>query len=221
MRLLEMKKLPQRAGLAKLNFQEVERWDQVGRENDVITLARDPLAELFLIKKGEQFIFCHGESVYFGGTDEQPFFVQVKRDLLCALLRDGEQGFYDALKPEQVKRTEQTFKVQAKRQGDIFAVPVPYSWEQISRGFVMLTGEDGEIYETEGKYKSPFRVFGTRHVLKGKCTSLNQMNNGSYYGDNPLYAEGVIEAPDHSPLKLKGVHLLAQAEGLVRPSEAD
>lgn len=212
MRLFEMASRPTEAGLAKLRFSSMEGGGRSLplRERADIFLPDDPDLEFFPIKGGAQFLLSRrgGRGGYwFGGTDENPFLVELQAKLFLSFVTCGEEGFYADLKPQVVTRLEQELRVSARRQGDIFAVPVPLSLETLRQASIILSREELQLESVESLH-----VFGTRHELTGLSYDLDV---GSILG------EGVLRAPDHSPLELKGVHLIAQAEGLLHPERAD
>ncbi len=208
-----MRNLPKKAGLAKLHY-ERNRHKTPFRKSADIVLPDDPEMELFFLMNGKQFLLRieNSETQYwFGGTDERPFLVRLKEEPFRAFQKEGDNLFYATLKPKTITKFEQTFQVLAKRQGDIFAVPVPHSWDELQRASLICLGVKRE---PESVKLQP--IFGTRHRLTG-LYSENIELFGSYY---PL-GEGVLEAPDHSPLKLERMHLIVQAQNLYDPRSAD
>ena len=189
-------------------------------------------AEFHLLNDGLQFLYRippvessrgyrYNGSLFFGGTDENPFLVELNPGLYDLFIRDGEDKFYDALKPELIERVERKWGISnTKRQGDIFASPLPISWEEIEKVIYLYFFEMPERREVKEE-----SLFGTRHRITGLYVEDVQTH---YRGQRrcgvfPLYSigEGIIEAPDHSPLELEGVHLLAQASGLADSRQAD
>ena len=247
MKLAEMESLPERAGLARLNFvskagDRVLK-DQFGRSvlafrrDDTIFLINNPQAELFWLKNGNQFLFVGpnfiwelGRSqIWFGGTDEQPFLVNLEPEAYQAFLDHGEAGFYQALKPKIIKAIEEEFGVSSKRQGDIFAVPIGFSWQELSRLSLLVSEE-----KLQPQPVSLMSLFGTRHRFSGQISYLEHLaslshkldERDTYLGQglkvvDTYLAEGLVEAPDHSPLELKGVHLLSQTAYLADREHAD
>jgi hypothetical protein len=238
--------IPKQAGLAHIHVGSVEdgimkdgvRWevpyDHGRREiQDVSVPERfgediflPPVrnAEFHLLNDGSQFLYRippvessrgyrYSGSLYFGGTDENVFLVQLEQRLYNLFIKDGEDRFYDALKPEPIKNVEEKWKIVTKRQGDIFASPLPISWEEIEKVIYLYLFKKPEVVEVEEK-----TIFGTRHKITGPC--IENLQTKTY---RPSYsiAEGLIEAPDHTPLELEGLHLLAQTNGLVDPTQAD
>lgn len=202
---------PKKAGVAELHFDSKTATPQRDGTHLTLPLVRD--AEFFALKGGEQFVADFGSQFgyqgtrfWFGGTDEGPFLVGLQEKPVKRLLEDGEDGFFDALKPNLVKRLERELKVTTRRQGDIFAVPLPWSWHEVNALSLCLTGKIVAA--------SPFRVkqipvLDTRHRLTGKALQTLPI------------ATGVLSAPDHKPLRLSGLHWFAQAEGLWDPENAD
>lgn len=213
MRLYEMKRLPELAGSASLEFSQ--KYGMPLRKDSTIYLPKDDNVEFFPLLSGKQFILWvsgHNESgCFFGGTDEQPFLVRLKQEYLAYFARNGEKGFLESLKPRLIYRAEHIFKMSAIRQGDIFAVPLPYSWKELDK-MQELCFDIG----INPKSVKNVSLFGTRHTITGAiCT-------GTLMGMNELsLGEGILSAPDHAPRELKGPHLLAQADGLYSPRNAD
>lgn len=166
--------------------------------------------------------------MFFGGTDENPFLVELDRSVMSVVQRIpecGEDTFYQSLKPQRVKQLEGRLGVPAKRQGDIFAVPVGWTWEQL-RTLAHLI--DLTVIGGDGTKEETMQVFDTRHVLKGRWLEMvtyrvkYQVEYQRVEGTTTtLFTEGTLEAPDHSPLVLDGVYVLVQADFLARPREAD
>lgn len=214
MRLFEMVKRPETAGLAKLAFGK----DAMPRRDEKeILLPDSPDVDFFSLLGGKQFLVRLGRDVvsepqlWFGGTDEQPFLVRLMYETFKAFQEGGQRAFYDRLKPAIATKLEKTFDTTAQRQGDIFAVRVPYSWKQMGAGRLMFLG-----WETVPKSVKHFTLFNTRHSLNG-----THLKGAELFGDRYEIGEGVIEAPDHTRLELKGVHILVQARNLWEPEKAD
>ena len=214
MKLFELHTLPKTAGLAEL--EPGKNWQPV-RDGKKINIPFFPEVEFFVLKDGDQFLLrfsCDNRYQYFfGGTDEQPFLVQLRDEPFFAFVRGGEQGFFEALKPPMIRELEKIYQTTAKRQGDIFAMPIPYTWQELQDAIFVSCGRKLEI---EGGPKNMGSdVFHTRHNLKGKVIKYGLEHEIRMFG------EGVLEAPDHAPVKLEGVHLLGQATGLFDPPRAD
>lgn len=215
MKLFEMgTKAPTSAGKARLVFTK----DVVvpTLEDEVIRLPADPEAEFFPLKDGDQFLFrCSipperrgdsaQQSVWFGGTDEQrPFSVRLHEDAFSAFIRGRERGFYNSLKPEVI-RVMETRSRKAKRQGDIFAVLFPLTWEELTTAQGLIERSSLDIQEVD---QAP--VYNTRHRFTGRIVQSFYLKR-SY---SVILGCGVLTAPDHEPLKLGSVHVLAQAANL-------
>lgn len=219
MKLFEMRSVPKKAGQAKLQFgYRGSAHTPPFRESADIVLPDNPESEFFPLMNGEQFLLRlvgsgrDSETQYwFGGTDERPFLVRLRDEPFRSFQKEGDDSFYTALKPEVITKFEQAFQVASKRQGDIFAVPVPHTWDEIQRASLLCLGTKQEPRNV--KYQP---IFETRHKLNGLC-----MERARIFGDNHTLGEGVLEAPDHSPLKLERVHLIIQARNLYEPRLAD
>lgn len=214
MRLFEMKTVPKKAGLAIIKF---GRKDGVHktlpfRENTDIVLPDDPELEFFPLMNGEQFLLhlVNGED-WFGGTDERPFLVRLDEEPFQAFREEGENSFYAALKPKVITEFERTFQVASKRQGDIFAVPIPFTWNEIQAASLLCLGTKQEPQSVKSQ-----PMFETRHKLDGLYGEKILM-----FGKFFSFVEGVLEAPDHSSLTLSGIHMIAQAQNLYNPRLAD
>lgn len=208
MRLMEYGygQLPQRAGEAKLEFARAVGMPT--RKEDLIQLDFDPKFEFFPLKKGEQFLFV-GIGVWFGGTDENPFLVRLKDEVFSRFLLDGEEGFYDQLKPARIKLLEKRTCTIAKRQGDFFAFPMLQGWKTFDIASNCIA--DSEF--PGPKDCAAKKLFGTRHLLTGQAILL-------LHGTSCV-AEGVLKAPDHEDLVMEGVHYVSQANLLWSPPDAD
>lgn len=200
--------VPQKAGKARLEFKGSEL---PSRKDDLLKLPRvngnqddwdwrmvelQPDWNQFLLYSAER----NSAGMWFGGTDENPFLVRLDR----TPVRTAEM-FYESLVPGVIRVMAKALKIQWFRQGDIFAVPAS-TWEAVTMAAVLngVNQEGPQAWEQEA-------LFGTRHIATG--TGL-QTKGGAVF-------EGVIEAPDHAPLTLKGPHLLAQTAHLHNPKTAD
>ncbi len=216
MRVVEMD-LPKAAGAAKLRFlapHEMPGREISLRKKDEIFLAHTEEARFYPLKKGEQFLYTNdggrGRSLYFGGMDESPFLVELEMAAFENLL-DGEEAFFDGLKPTWLRNTERETKKRAKRQGDFFAFSSTKDLSTFLR-LHMSRGNNATVHIVE-----KLSLEGTRHQFSGMYLSVfNNARERIGFG-----GEGTIEAPDHALLKLDGPHIITQALHLVRPKEAD
>lgn len=175
------------------------------------------------------------EWVYFGGIDEGPFLVELA-------VRDGDDGgwtawkylakeparFYEYIKPWRIQRLEENEpyvagkqKIKTRRQGDIWAYPLSYDWGDVDKFIALTNVLRDDRYGVWGVYankvwpnKHPASVLDTRHTL----------HDGTYlarHDHHMTFVEGRLEAPDHTPMVLKGVHYIAQTEHLAIPEKAD
>lgn len=211
MRFYEMSRLPRSAGLAVLEYEECEGRANPFRSGRHLHLPGCPDAEFFPLRGGEQFLLRHwrgGESepqIWFGGTDEQPFLVRLGSAAFSPFMRGGEDGFFAGLRPAVVNEFEVQLRLPTRRQGDIFALPLPYKWREIVRGMGRGVATEPETYTGP--------VFGTRHMITSpRALQLNPTQ---------MIAEGLLEAPDHGPLRLDVPHLLSQTAHLHDPQRAD
>lgn len=212
--LYKMKEKPTKAGMAQLHFGQQGLLGQlllppsISRSGNHIVLSDNPGLDFYPLKDGEQFLadeYDHG--VWFGGTDERPFLVRIESSLLSDYKHGGEEAFFESLKPERIRQVEQDEGIATKRQGDIFAVTLTVTWSALLQ--VMRVTDRFAPRPLSVKQESLFR---TRHLLTG-LQLVHILSNGNHR-DPIVFADGIIRAPDHKPLELNGVHLLAQARGL-------
>lgn len=173
-------------------------------ENTIVLPPTEEIDAFSLIAKGKKFLLDCDAGYFFGGKDEAPFVVQIESEAYSEFRQNGEEAFFDYLKPELIKLIETVFKRKAKRQGEIWAVPLgQLGTEQASALIKAFSGGEEEMVEVEGFIV----VFDTGHCLTGK-----RYDSADYsYNDRTvagLIAEGTLTAPDHKPLELKGPHLL-------------
>ncbi|MFA6898512.1 MAG: hypothetical protein WC250_03860, partial [Candidatus Paceibacterota bacterium] len=208
MKLFEFRgKLPARAGKAELRFGNPTHADFVAfRDGKTIRLVGRAQDEFYPLLDGRQFIYrAPNDVVFFGGTDEEPFLVQLSRRPMDVFIEDGEEAFFESLFPDQARLAEKLFGTKTVRQGDIFATPVGIPWEELERYEKLFSGR--EIPVASGKSLSP--VLSTRHRLKGRIhlTKVFGISDGQV-------GEGLLSAPDHESKELKGVHTLHQTSYL-------
>lgn len=212
--------LPRKAGIAVLNW-GARTPSRVGK---TITLPTFDGVEFFPLLSGAQFLL-HAPGLapglneaFFGGTDEQPFLVQLEPSVVATFRSGGEQEFYTALKPVAVDRLEERFSSHALRQGDWFAVRFP-DWSRAKYWAQCSFHRDGEC-NSGATEKGIVAVGGTRHTLKGRflapCRMMQELRSNC-----PLVGEGVLEAPDHADKVLKGPHAFFQTARLANPEAAD
>ena len=217
MRLFELDSLPEKAGVATI------RWDKgiPLRKEGEIRLPQDDDVQYFPLQRGAQFLVVvpvrddRGRTnprLFFGGTDERPFLVEMNPDALLGL-KKGELGFYDAIKPEGAKFCEEKFGTKAIRQGDWFAVPIPLNWGSV-HGLLGLFFPDHKV--VTGKEKG-ISIGGTRHLLIDGQLVTMPLNR---FGCTAI-AEGLLRAPDHKDKVLKGPYMLFQTRHLTEPQKAD
>ena len=227
MRLVEFgKTLPKKAGVVALKFTKNERVPK--RKEAEIVIPDHGEVEFFPLSNGDQFLLALGNDeggAWFGGTDENPFLSHLSFTSLEVFHKDGEDAFYQWLKPKGVIKLEEGFRVRAKRQGDFFFVPSPLSFEE----WEALADCNGALRSyCEYKRESSLRLIGTRHVLQGRAlrTQTISAQDGKWRSARPscydepeiwshdlFLVSGVVTAPDHKPLELKEPHFVFQADG--------
>lgn len=210
---------PKSAGKAKIEFFEPKQNYYNGpnwiptREKEEIRLPVRTDAEFYSLRKGQQFIFrlAQANEVYFGGTDEEPFLVRLDPTVFGYFRQGGEGAFFGALVPELVSDTCDKFGQKYRRQGDIFAVPVPMTWKSLRQATTLISDE-APVEVQDANRRS---IFKTRHLFTGHAME------GKLVKSLGLFVEGLIEAPDHEPLELKRIFLLSQTRYLFDPKNAD
>lgn len=204
MKLKELSALPAQAGQARLAFVR-STGEEPYREGERIVLPRQPEADFWPLQNGEQFVYsvsledrlCH----FFGGTDERPFFVEIEGRPVERLRQQGEVAFYQALMPPLIEKWGKRWQGEARRQGDIWSLPVAFSWLQIKQ-HCRDYGWSGEVRDLHRQ-----AIFGTHHRFTGLY--LQPVPT-----DRAVIGEGIIEAPDHQPIELHGPHLFDQTPGI-------
>ncbi len=203
--------LPQKAGIAILEYD-----DQVTvpeRDGSTITLPRKgwslyqltPSWDQFLVVEDKEDSAVHDRfdkteyhQAWFGGTDENPFLVQLEVDDWTRIWERDE--VFNTLIPKGIKRYEKHFgKGKTKRQGDMFCYPAPLKEYDRDKGH---------------------SLFGTRHLLTGKDV-LAESIYSNVDGDQGYFCQGIIQAPDHTDLVLEEIHYVAQTAKLHTPKLAD
>src|SRR3989344_1788811 len=123
MRLFELErtnrgKLPKTAGDAVL------KWDEdcktPSRKDEVITLPAGHSVEMFSLLDGAQFLLDVDSRVFFGGTDERPFLVELDNRIMKHFGGD-ELQLFNALKPGPVKILETQCEVFSWRDSTYFS----------------------------------------------------------------------------------------------------
>lgn len=214
--------MPDIAGEAKLKYKEVKA---PSRDGKVITLP-ETCFDVYLLPEADQFLCIEQEDektkhfktdkrrgIWFGGTDEQPFLVELESEDMNNKSKWIEiwknNLVHEELKPEIIKLYEERFgKEKTLRQGDIFAYPLPtQDWEEIDlweetlgRRHRMKCDDCGlDIYETRHRFThGEIATWGTHIVCKG-----------------------TLKAPDHKDLILPKICVLAQTNHLKNPKKAD
>jgi hypothetical protein len=208
--------LPSEVGKAKIFFDEKCKVPERQKENLILPLRQGN--RLIPFEGREVFLFCgtdtrtNAQTLYFGGTDEEPFLVRLNPEAGKFFNEGGEDGFIEALKPPIVKQAESLFMKTARRQGDIFAVPTLFCWKTVQLMAALGLGDSVPIHATVEDQSS---VFGTRHLFTGERMDLK------VHGKTFEVAEGIVEAPDHASMELTFPHILAQTAYLWDPPDAD
>lgn len=224
MKLSEMmENLPKTAGKAKFYFVEIKKRKDAFfpyRVNNKIFIPLRKRIQFYRLRKGQFLLDVPYGSicprsipcVYFGGTDENVFLVILNSEVLTILNKKGINAFYEALKPEIIRGVEKLFGVKSIRQGDIHAARIPLKWNQLSL-FLSFFGNTGRRFQRQGAKNLP--LFRTDHRLTGLYSGFFRNPFANVLSD-PLFsfATGVIKSPNHKPMNLKEVHIIAQTQYL-------
>ena len=106
--------------------------------------------------------------------------------------------------------------VKAKRQGDWYAVPLPFRANELGIWNRWLMGEEiGEdtVIKTN--------LNGTRHLLTGVVIENVQMKDENDDSLDGTFASGTLESVDHPDLVMDTIHYLHQTDKLLDPKRAD
>jgi len=227
MQLFEISDLPKKAGKAVIHFDEAQSTPK--RDGKDICLPKEPLARFFPIDDGKQFLYKGGEDrgCWFGGTDEEPFLVEMDSNAFDAFLQGArnfgnpllrEQAFYRSLVPSIVDKISAETGIAYRRQGDIFAARYcsdNYGFAKNLQALSRLSKRGKGIIEVEQSTES---VFGTRHEGKGTFVHVKD----EYHFSSAQLFTGTLNTPDHKPLSLDdGLYVLGQTRFIAQPQNAD
>lgn len=217
---------PKTAGLATLDY-----WGRKypERKENVIKLPEKGYSLFQLKPDFIQFLLIsdadlsndirHGRryEAWFGGTDEKPFLVKLENNDWKNVWDKG--SFFDVITPRNIKKYVAAFgSDKLKRQGDIFAYPLP-----VQKKKEITAVYPDNIHTANSWWSAPrknikegWSLFNTRHhLVDGEIQIYSDHQKGS------LIAKGVITAPDHDSLILNEYHILYQTEKLYDPQTAD
>ncbi len=219
MRLFEMGRRPEKAGIVALRFGWLEGDpDELPfRKENLIVLPNGTGVEFFPLLDGEQFLLRleddqDSKELWLGGTDaeQRPFLIRLAERAFGILHLEGEEGFFAALKPDKVIRVEKEFAKESIRQGDVFATPIPFSWEDIAKAYQLIDLEERRPKEVEEHW-----MIEADHFLQGSLLIIKLL------GHDRILVDGILTAPGYEPYEMKGVHILTSAEYIFTPQKAD
>ena len=214
MRLAELgREKPDMAGVAQLKYEDCR---EPYRDGDILHLPEHAVCEMFPLKTDwEQFLFHKNSRLWFGGTDERPFLVELNSRSLATFLNSGISAFYHELIPRNLLRLAELIpahQCKIRRQGDIFYLSVSFSPFRIADAIEMYTG-DKPTFKNAVEYP----VFSTRHIFNGEG-----FNDIRLFGEEvSLMVRGQITAPDHETVILERMSILGQTSMLIDPRKAD
>ena len=229
--LIHNQNRPTRAGMAEIVYCDpAQLADGARREGTTILVPDTADLEVVELLDGQQYLFHkpptnprfdRGAGVWFGGMDESPFLASLITGHYRAYRQGGEAAFFASLKPMETTYLEVVFGCKAKRQGDIFAMPI----EDMDLAATVLGQWNRESLHDRGNWPSILEefgasIFGTRHRFYGKRYA--ELPANTIHAERfCLVWDGVLRAPDHRPLELPGLHYMQQAQGLINPTKAD
>lgn len=215
MKIFKMRELPESAGGIPINWDSEVAMPFI--KEGAIFISDVPNGEFFPLKNGEQFLYVDCDP-WFGGMDEKaPFMTRLHPYAFNVFEAQGEEAFYRCLKPRIIQKAEKAWgKDKTGRQGDIFSYPLPYAWKELgfrARMYELLWRRCG----LEDKVK----LFRTRHTARGyfpvtkvftkELGEIHSWPRSRLRGSEVAVGEGMLRAPNHEPLVLKGPHLLARS----------
>jgi hypothetical protein len=218
-----MEPLPESAGVALLKWQ---RGDFPPRmTGHIITLPKDNLIELHALKSGEQYLGrFRGESKYlFFGTDEGSFVTELNHAAFRSFQEGGENAFFSSLMPDIVKDYVALGKIAYQRQGEFWTCEIASSWNEVLSPLTLIT-RTSPLGNPQNARN--LQLLGSRHLLTGKIMYFQRIRQvmqrsgkatkHTVKADNFVLISGIVEAPDHTPLVLPGVNVLAENMNLRR-----
>jgi len=210
--------LPERAGSAHLKFQilnGLKRGYEGLREEDVIRIQAlsDSIfigglsggTQCLVVPKLQHAVrWGPAKWAAFFGQDENPFHTRIDREVAGILMIEGEDAFYDALKPPKIKALERRWRIPARRQGDIWAIKTPFGdWKTIVD---MSLAQRGQCVTVQPG-PNGVSVFGTRHDVVGTLAR--------YDGETEFGAGTLVQRPDHADMDISdGIYLLMRSAHL-------
>jgi hypothetical protein len=213
--------LPERAGEAFLKWgnESVRAPRQI--DKDILLPSQYGQVTFHSVRAETQFLVEFNKHFYFGGTDSDRnvFLTEVTNAAYEAFAGEGEQGFYESLKPAELQGLEERHpQGVTKRQGDIFVFWCPAygkSIEALIRALMSETKYTNE-FTVRSHIGTTLAVLDTRHWIDGRSLIVDVKEDNLVRKGQ--YAVGTINAPNHEPLMLgKRPHRLLRAANLVRP----
>ena len=215
----QLTKAPAKAGVAEIVFGHgMSRRGPLLFGSTIIFDAPFKSFTLFQLQGGEQFLAFDAPAgigrtprSFFGGTDEQPFLVELDRGHARTFVDHGEAAFYDGLKPQRIKELERTYGADGTtRQGDIWPYRLPLSWDEVVQDHLRARG-NGFI-----THRGRSSVLGTRHTIDGIVArhGVHLARLDESVGAGRLMT-GTLTAPDHEPRQLDEPHVAYRTPGIV------
>lgn len=202
-------KLPKRADKAVLEWCDCAI---PKREGVKIYLPDNALSIFFRLQEGKQFLFEKDKRYWFGGTDEEPFLVEMEQQVITNYIKKNgsENVFYRSLVPEIVANIAAETNTIHKRQGDIFAARFCHNlFLKDLEKLIEFGGYHRDYIQVK---EGSFNLLGTRHEGKGTAVKI----------EDKLLFSGVVNAPDHALLSLDdGLYVIGQTQYIVDPRKAD
>ena len=225
-----LKEAPSAVGGVRIEFRTGRPLDELPSVEEGVIIVPLPYEGMvaYPLDDGQQMLVynqTYDRTFYIGIDDDAPFAVELDSDRWDNFLSGGEDEFYASLKPDIIARFEEYWGVKAVRQGNVWAVPVPGTWDAIE-AYHARTGRTQVLYvDVESGEEDD--VFQNGHVLKSGGRSADYVRlpaDGDWGGSDHLtvdldddvavVATGVLVTSDHPDLVMDQPHILAPTQGI-------
>lgn len=182
---------------------------------------------VYPLKESSQFIFDDKDkTIRFGGMDESHLFLtELTKRPFEIFKKYGEEAFYESLVPKVIKKWSEKTCVSYARQGDWFFIPlrIENKWDLVKLALNIIMNHPRGRRNLK---KSEFGIYEYAKTLLNSRHKIEIMPNLEKYQIikfpwRMFVAFGALSAPNHKAVILEEPHLLAQANYLVNPEEAD
>jgi hypothetical protein len=209
-----------------------DQWVTPHHIEQSFVLPANRIGQAFVLKDGAQAVvtlkFDHmingNQRAFMFGLDDSPFMTQISNNRFRVLAEQGEEAFYESLKPRVIRLMEEDGCGASRRQGDIWAIKVAPDWSEAKKvvGFREVLSS-----RQRNAWNANFQIFNSRHHLKGeimsglslviKRTLKKRARPGHEFNIATIEATlacGKITAPDHPDLDISdAVYLISRTSG--------